>query len=142
MGWTALKLRCSSCEDVDLDNRFWIGGQTLAHVAVTFDQRRNVVRFARTTSDPILSPRHRHLGIFILRTPDGVVVTDILLGTPAAGLDIQLGDRVVAVDGQDVEKLSNAALWRLISGKDDLALILHRGDRRVEVRVSVIDLVP
>jgi hypothetical protein len=29
------------------------------------------VRFARTTSDPILSPRHRHLGIFILRTPDG-----------------------------------------------------------------------
>jgi C-terminal processing protease CtpA/Prc len=70
------------------------------------------------------------------------VVTDILLGTPAAGLDIQLGDRVVAVDGQDVEKLSNAVLWRLISGKDDLALIFHRGDRRVEVRVSVIDLVP
>jgi hypothetical protein len=118
-----------------------IGAQALAHFAVTFDQRRGVVRFTRTETDPIRSPRVRTPGLGLEWGPRGPVVTDIIPGTPAARLDIQQGDRLLAVDGQAVEALPHGALERMVE-KSELVLVLDRGGRHIEVRVPMVDLVP
>jgi hypothetical protein len=118
-----------------------IGAQALAHFAVTFDQRRGVVRLARTETDPIRSPRVRSPGLGLTWEPGGPVVTDIIPGTPAARLDIQQGDRLLAVDGQAVEGLPHDAFEEMME-KSELVLVLDRGGRRIEVRVPVVDLVP
>jgi S1-C subfamily serine protease len=118
-----------------------MGAQALAHFAATFDQRRRVLRLARTETDPIRSPRVRTAGLGLTWEPRGPVVTDIIPGTPAARLDIQQGDRLLAVDGQAVEGLSHGAFEQMVE-KSELVLVLDRDGRRIEVRVPVVDLVP
>ncbi len=70
------------------------------------------------------------------------MVTDVIPGTPAARLDIRRGDRLIAVDGQAVEDYAPGALRQLVEDQNELALVLDRGGRRIEVRVPVVDLVP
>jgi hypothetical protein len=117
-----------------------IGAKALAHFAVTLDRRRNVVRFAREARDAIPSPPERTLGIVFLLTPDGPVVYDLIPGTPAVALDIRPGDRLLSVEGYDVDLLSPEERKTLIADRNEVALVLLRGDQHIEVRVPVVDL--
>lgn len=128
--------------DVSGDDRARMGAQALAPFTVTFDRRRHAVRFTRVTTDPILTPSLRGLGISTESGSGGPLIDDIVPGTPAAALDIQRGDRILTVDGQAIEKLSNAEVRRMMDERNELVLVLRRGDQQVEVRVPVIDLVP
>jgi len=116
-----------------------VGGKALAHFTVTFDRRRNVVRFERDAPGPILSPPRRTLGIaFTQGVPS--VVDDITRGTPAAALDIRRGDRLLTVEGRAEFSIVEWEAW--IAEKKELALVFLRGDQRIEVCVPIMDLVP
>jgi Aspartyl protease/PDZ domain len=119
-----------------------IGAQVLTHFAVTFDRRRNVVRFERDAPGPILFPPVRTPGFTLTTTGTGVFVDDVIPGTPTAALDIQRGDRLLAVEGRGVTELSGDGLARMVSERRTLALVLLRGERRIELTVPVVDLVP
>jgi C-terminal processing protease CtpA/Prc len=124
------------------DDKARMGARALAPFTVIFDRRRHAVRFTRVTTDPISTPALRSLGISTAPGSGGPLIDDIIPGTPAAALDIQRGDRLLTVDGQAIGKLSNAEVRRMIDERNELVLVLRRGDQLVEVRVPVIDLVP
>ena len=65
----------------------------------------DLLRFGRVDQPP-----RPWLGLFATDAADGVVVTGLAPGGPAARAGIAAGDVVTALDGQEIEDLGD--LWR------------------------------
>jgi C-terminal processing protease CtpA/Prc len=86
-----------------------IGGQILGRCRVTFDYPRSRIAFEPT--DGFERPFETDMsGMSISRRPEGTMVRYVNPGTPAAESGVQVGDRVVTVDGEPVERVDPAAL--------------------------------
>ena len=64
------------------------------------------------------------IGVEVVKRPEGVVVVERYEGGPAVKAGLQVGDRIVAVEGQPVAALSLAEVVRRIKGRAGTAVTL------------------
>jgi len=91
-----------------------------------------------------LPPEHREkVGIEVLFLPDPLrmTITNILPGSPAANVGLLSGDRILAIDGQEVSELTPDEAMRLlhpVAGKMLVLEVLHKGaSQPTEIRISI-----
>ncbi len=82
-----------------------------------------------------------YLGVATTETPgrDGAVVAGVTQGGPAAGSDLRMGDRIVALDGRAVKgasELSQAVLTRKPGDTARLEVVRGAARRTIEVRLG------
>ena len=80
-------------------------------------------------------------GVLWTAQAEGVVATDISAGTPAAGVGIERGDVLLAIDDRPVQNLADVARILQAAGSGDTFhyTILHLGTReRVDVRIAAV----
>jgi len=104
-----------------------VGAAVLKRFAVTFDYPRRRLYFERESQDDRPDPYDR-AGLWLSGSADGHAfeVFDVVAHGPADEAGLKVGDRVVAVDGKDVESL------KLIATRDGL-----KDARRKSVRLRV-----
>lgn len=74
------------------------------------------------------------IGIMVERREVGVLVLRVFPRSPAAGAGLQVGDVLVAVDGQPLDGLEAAAIAALVSGPEGTEVhVSYRRGRRVRV---------
>lgn len=89
-----------------------------------------VVKLAELPPDYAFSYFARVFGIVVDEDPQGVLVNEVLKGSPAARIEIRRGDRLVEIDGHEIENLGEfrsrieASLGRL-----PLRFVIYRGNR-------------
>ncbi|GEM_PF-6050931 len=109
-----------------------LGARLLQQFSVTFDQTQRLVRFTREGDKPVyngtLVPT---FGVAFTREGPDWTVTDAvpeLLG----GVDIQIGDRILAVDGHPV---AEAAAGECLKNPS-VTLALARGEKRWQAKLT------
>jgi hypothetical protein len=116
------------------------GTQVMRRFAWTFDQKRRRVRIVPDSTEPLQLAARRGTGAVMTPVETGFEVRRILPDTPAAGSDLEVGDLVVAVDGESVLD-RDCSRW-----EPDLSpqrtLTVRRGERTFEVEIEVVELVP
>jgi S1-C subfamily serine protease len=80
------------------------------------------------------APARPWLGLFATDAADGVTVTGVATGGPAAKAGIAAGDLVLAIDGQEIEDLGDLwrKLWEAGEAGVRVALALSRDGRQME----------
>lgn len=80
------------------------------------------------------------IGITIQATEDssGVLVVKVNAGGPAEEAGLQVGDVIVAVDGQDITDLSNDEVRNLVRGEENtqVAMDVRRGETVISLQVT------
>lgn len=96
--------------------------------------RRGEIGVHPQTITPLLSEA---LG---LPVDTGVILADVLQGSPAARAGLAVGDIVVALDGKPME---NGRQFRINvysrGAGEQVTVDVHRGDRRLSIRVPVVE---
>lgn len=84
--------------------------------------------------------RQGYLGVFIEDSEDGVAVTRVQRGSPAAEAGVRAGDIIISIDGTPIESAEQVIeLVRAKAPGDEITLLLNRpsGDENVEVELTV-----
>jgi len=82
--------------------------------------------------------QHAYLGVSVTEADEGVAIADVRSDSPAAGASFQVGDVILAVDGDEVSTPS--ALQTAIDAKapgDTLTLRVVRGGTTRSVTVTL-----
>lgn len=128
---------------VDLtDQLSSIGGELLRHYAVTFDQRRHLVTFARDADDPVTMEPRRHTGLSFARTPRYWRVLTVIPDTPSAQLPVQAGDLCVRINGEPVEKWDYERYAALLRSAAKITYTFLAGTKETDVEIPIFELVP
>jgi carboxyl-terminal processing protease len=85
------------------------------------------------------------VGLMLEDSPDGPVVVSVLPDTPAERAGIEVGERIVSVDGRDVSDLPLEAIVNLVTGEPGTAVTVGfeegpEGAREIELTRAEIDL--
>lgn len=85
------------------------------------------------------------IGVFLEETPDGVTVVSVIPDTPAEGADLEAGDRIISVDGEDVRDEPIDVITQRVQGEEgtDVALGIESEDgttREVSITRARIDI--
>lgn len=74
------------------------------------------------------------IGVTMQQTPDGVIVSGVNRSGPAYTAGVQVGDRIVAIDGKDVTKMTTNELAALARGDAGTTVVLtvERGGKRLD----------
>jgi hypothetical protein len=131
----------SADPSLETDGVARIGGPLLASFAVTFDQRLARVRFSRAGREPVRALPVRVSGVELVRKLTGWTVVGLVPGTSAATTGVQLGDRIVSLDGRPADAF-DAGDWAAHdkTGKPG-HLVVARGAKEIEVVVPTDELV-
>jgi len=70
-----------------------------------------------TAFNELLEGQFSGVGIVVEESPEGLMVVDVLEGTPADAAGVEVGERIVSVDGRDVQDLPTGAIVELITGE-------------------------
>ena len=128
---------------VDLtDQLSSIGGELLRHFTLTFDQRHNLVSFARDTDDPITMEPRRHTGLSFARSRVYWRVLSVIPDTPTAQLPVQPGDLCVRINGEPVEKWGYERYAALLKTAGKITYTFLTGTKEMDVEVPIFELVP
>ena len=128
---------------VDLtDQLSSLGGELLRHFAVTFDQRRNLVTFAREADGPVAMEPRRHTGLSFARSPAYWRVLTVIPDTPTAALPVQAGDLCVRINGEPVDKWDYARYAALLKTATKITCTFLAGTKETDIEVPVFALVP
>lgn len=128
---------------VDLtDQLSAIGGEFLRHFAVTFDQRRNQVTFARDRDGPVVMEPRRHTGLSFARSPAYWRVLTVIPDTPTAKLPLQAGDLCVRINGEPVAKWDYERYAALLKSAAKITYTFLIGTRETDIEVPIFELVP
>jgi predicted aspartyl protease len=119
-----------------------MGSQILQHFVVTFDQKHSRVRFARDSEEPVTVPPVMSRGLYTELRGGEPVVADVVPGTEADKAGVQVGDRVIRVNGYEIRELSQPTWRRLWNQDAPLRLTFRRGETTFEATVPLIELVP
>ena len=94
----------------------------------------DIAQFRRQT----IGEAYGGLGMELTPQKGGVRVIRVFTGTPAAGMGIQVGDRVIEVDGDDVRQLDMDHVTARLLGKpgSDVRLAVERVGVPAPIRVS------
>src|SRR6266436_7958889 len=85
------------------------------------------------------------IGVQILRHDDGVYISSVVEGTPAARAGLRFGDRIVEVDGKDARDWSSDEVSKNVRGErgKDVLLKVERAGEEAAVNVRIVrDSVP
>jgi carboxyl-terminal processing protease len=85
------------------------------------------------------------IGVQILRHDDGVYISSVVEGTPAARAGLRFGDRIVEVDGKDARDWSSDEVSKNVRGErgQDVRLKVERAGEEAAVTVKIVrDSVP
>ncbi len=119
------------------------GMKVLRHFVLTFDSANRTVRFARNSEDPIQMRGFRTIGlVFCFRKGKRTAkatIHGVNPATPAAGLDVKVGDEVLSANGRPFVEFTDAAMKELFGRVDTVTLELKRGDRQFTVDVPVVE---
>lgn len=85
------------------------------------------------------------IGVMIEQSAEGVIIVNVLPGTPAAEAGLRAGEQIVSVDGRDVADAPIDAVVRLVRGEEGSTVRLGleggpAGPREVDVTRATIDL--
>ena len=128
---------------VDLtDQLSSLGGELLRHFAVTFDQRRNLVTFAREADGPVAMEPRRHTGLSFARSPAYWRVLTVIPDTPTAALPVQAGDLCVRINGEPVDKWDYARYAALLKTATKITCTFLAGTKETDIEVPIFNLVP
>lgn len=119
-----------------------IGGELLRHFAVTFDQRRNYVTFARETEGAVVMESRRSTGLALARSPIYWRVLTVVPETPTSALGVQPGELVVRINGEPVDKWSYERFSRLLASAAKVTFTFLAGTREFDREIPVFELVP
>ena len=118
-----------------------VGEEVLRRFRLTFDPLARRMRIEPASPGPgrmePLSPIDRRL----IRGPDGYRVLRILPDVAAAGVDLRVGDRVLSINGVDVDDLP-CHHSHLLEGTDVAHLRLERAGEIIEIEVPLTVVVP
>ncbi|HWB72472.1 MAG TPA: S41 family peptidase [Egibacteraceae bacterium] len=92
-----------------------------------------------------LDGRFSGVGLVLQEAPEGPTVANVLEGSPAAAAGVQVGERIVGVDGRDVHRLPIEAVVPLVKGPDGTPVTLSleggtAGPRQVTMRRATIEV--
>ncbi len=125
------------------DDTELVGNKIMRHLTWTFDQRRRVVRAVPLRLGPVRGDPLRGSGAILGTDAAGVRVVMVMPGTPAATSPLQVDDRVLAINGVPVARLSCDTLDPLEEGgKRFFDYQIQRGERTFAVRLEEVVLVP
>ncbi len=85
------------------------------------------------------------IGVQILRHDDGVYISSVVEGTPAARAGLRFGDRIVEVDGKDARDWSSDEVSKNVRGErgKEVRLKVERAGEEAAVNVKIVrDSVP
>lgn len=119
-----------------------LGGELLRHFAVTFDQRRNFVTFARETEGAVIMEPRRSTGLALARSPIYWRVLNVVPETPTSALGVQPGELVVRINGEPVERWSHERFAQLLASAVKVTFTFLAGTREFDREIPVFDLVP
>ncbi len=120
-----------------------IGGEILRRFVVTFDYARRVVHLVagESAARPFDVDRS---GMWINRRADGAIVGDVMTGSPADAAGLQVGDVIVAVDGEAASAIGLDALRRRLAESSAgmrITLDVRRVDAEIQAALVLRDLV-
>jgi hypothetical protein len=104
-----------------------IGADVLSRFTITFDYRARTVTFEpnATVQRPFLQDR---TGMTVVqRRPSDFEVISIALNTPAVGAGLEVGDRIVAVDGRPVTGMGVKDFNVFLYGATPFSVTVQRG---------------
>ena len=71
----------------------------------------------------------------------GVIVSDVLPGSPAAGMGVQTGDILVSIDGQPADNLPTVSYYfRLRDSAESVKLVVLRGTTQQTLNVPAVEI--
>jgi hypothetical protein len=126
------------------DDREFIGADVLRHFAVTIDQKNNRIRLASpftgpAATQPIVVPPVRRFG-FDFTDSRGTV--QVIHGSEAAAAGLKDGDRIVAMNGLPLERMTYLHQEAMEKSNAPLILRIERGGRPMVLRVPLTVVVP
>lgn len=97
-----------------------------------------------TTFSELLDGTFSGVGVMVEETPEGVTIVNVLSDTPAETAGLEVGERIVAVDGEDVREDPLQAVVQRVQGEEGTTVRLGleggpSGPREVEVVRAQLD---
>lgn len=97
-----------------------------------------------TAFSELLDGTFSGVGVTVEETPEGVVIVNVLPGSPAEAAGLEGGERIVAVDGEDVREAPLQAVVQKVQGEEGTVVRLgleggSQGPREVEVTRAQIE---
>lgn len=121
-----------------LPGRNLIGMEILRHFEIEFDLTKSRVRFLGDGSSALSFPDRRRLGISIGRNPqDGLCVVSNISSYRAAGDDIKIGDRVLAIGGLPISQITDPLLQEMVQTRGTLGFSVLRNGEEIAIDVPV-----
>lgn len=122
-----------------------VGADVFDGFAITFDQRRRLVRFAGPLDRPVTFAPVRSPGCILAPDPaGGLRVIAVMPDSSADRAGLREGDRVVAIDETVIDRLTCA--WRNAGGADpadrERVYRVLRGDETLEFRIAAEVVIP
>ncbi len=122
----------------DRPGRNLIGMEILRHFAIEFDLAESRVRFLRDGASPLSIPDKRRLGLFFTKSSkDGSYVVSHISSYRAGMDDVNIGDRVLAINGHPMSSIGSSFVTELITTRDTLTFTVQRNGESVTVDVLV-----
>lgn len=119
-----------------------IGSGFLKRFVTSFDYSKQIMYLKPIVPAPADAGRFDRSGMWINSGPDGYVVTDVSVGSPAAKAGVQVGDVITELDGKRVtpEGLSDARiLLRSRAAGEKVSLAIRRKDAPVTATLVLRD---
>ena len=118
-----------------------IGAQVMSQFRWTFDTRAKRVRIdrgpARIGPEPVI-----HLGFLGARKKDAVVVVHVAPDSAAHANGLRKGDRIVAINGVEVETCSCDGMGEAIERATPAVLSVERGGEKLSIEAPPYTVVP
>lgn len=97
-----------------------------------------------TAFSELLDGTFSGVGVMVEDTPEGVTIVNVLSDAPAEAAGLEEGERIVAVDGEDVREAPLQAVVQRVQGEEGTIVRLgleggSQGPREVEVTRAQID---
>lgn len=97
-----------------------------------------------TAFSELLDGTFSGVGIMVEETPEGVTIVNVLSDAPAEAAGLEVGERIVAVDGEDVRQAPLQAVVKRVQGDEGTTVVLgleggSQGPREVSVTRAQID---
>jgi hypothetical protein len=112
------------------------GYEILSHFVPTFDYARGVL-YLETSSLAKGPPRNRAGFVATKDDPQTLTIKRVAAGSAAAAAGLNVGDRILAIDGRDAKELSYGDVYDFVTGPPGAVLtitLVRSGDRR-DVRI-------
>lgn len=119
-----------------------VGAEILRHYTLTFDQRRGLVIVDSVRDSALKLPAQRSTGLSFARLPAEWRVLQVLADAPAATRLIEPGDAIVGINGEPINRWNLDRFEKQLREDNSIEYLFRRGDRLLQLKVPVFDLVP